>query len=224
MMKKYALLCIISIIIVAIGCTSGDNITGKTVATEPDIYEDAPAAEQKAENETDENQNEQQTEQIIQIKTGEEYHDKLVNDKPSKEIGNIGEFNFNPESIVSTSHNISLSLDKIRHEIKNEYWGKITGITLTVLNNGSVAFKPKALVLLYDEKDFKEEWLKPKAEIEFDIEKLHPGDHTTMEAIVNIAFDDIALAKHLKLVLVDSADIGNKPIVVVEKEFNPVLG
>ena len=76
---------------------------------------------------------------------------------------------------------------------------------------------------MYDEEDFKEEWLKPKAEIEFDIEKLYPGEHTTRDAIINIGFDDNALTKHFKLVLVDAADPANKPIVVVEKEFNPLF-
>src|SRR3989338_1371221 len=111
----------------------------------------------------------------------------------------------------------------VKLEIKDEYWGKITGITSTILNNGSHEFKPKLLVLMYDEEDFKEEWLKPKAEIEFDIEKLYPGEHTTRDAIINIGFDDNALTKHFKLVLVDAADPANKPIVVVEKEFNPLF-
>ncbi|MBI2541550.1 hypothetical protein HYV80_02475 [Candidatus Woesearchaeota archaeon] len=208
----------------AAGCSSGENVTGKAIAADPDIYEDAAAAKQKAKNETVESQIEPQAEQVIQIKTGEQYYDEIANDKPAKEIRNDKEFKFSPESIVSTQNNISLSLDKIKHEVKNEYWGKITGITLTVLNSGSMAFRPKALVLLYDEKDFKEEWLKPKAEIEFDIEKIYPGEHASIEAIVNIAFDEMALVKHFKLIIVDAADIGNKPLVVVEKEFNPLLG
>lgn len=220
MMKNNVLICIFLIMILVLGCDSGSNLTGKIAAAEPDIYENAQATELKTENETVENQTGPQAEQIIQIQTGEEFYNELVNDEPPRENINIEEFKFSPESIVTTSHNISLSLDKIKHEVKNEYWGKITGITLTVLNNGSAAFKPKALVLLYDEKDFKEEWLKPKAELIFDIEMLHPGDHMTVESIVNIAFDELALDKHFRLILVDSADIGNKPLVVVEKEFN----
>lgn len=132
----------------------------------------------------------------------------------------IEEFKFSPTSIVNTQHNISLSLDDLKHEIKSEYWGKITEITMTVLNKGDNTFKPKVLVLLYDEKDFKEEWLKPKAEIQFE-NQLNVGEHTTRQAIVNIAFDDINLTKNFKLILVNADDPGNKPIVVVENEFKP---
>lgn len=225
-MHKKLLIIFFIISVFALGCSSDDSITGGTAATEQDIYEDATAIEQQAGNQTIEETIEENhtDEQVIQIKTGEEYYDELINDEPPKENINIEEFKFSPESIVVTQHNISLSLDKIKHEIKSEYWGKITEITLTVLNNGSKEFKPKVLVLLYDEKDFKEEWLKPKAEIEFDIEKLYPNEHTTRDAIVSISFDDIALTKHFKLILVDASDLGNKPIVVVEKEFNPILG
>ena len=224
-MPKKLLVIFFIISVFALGCSSDGSVTGKAAATEQDIYDDAPSVEQQAENQTIEETIEENhtDEQVIQIKTGEEYYDELVNDEPPKYI-NTEEFKFGPDSIVSTQHNMSLSLDEIKHEIKSEYWGKITGITLTVLNNGSAAFKPKVLVLLYDEKDFKEEWLKPKAEIEFDIEKLYPNEHTTRDAIVSISFDDIALTKHFKLILVDAADPGNKPIVVVEKEFNPILG
>ena len=221
MPKNKILISIFLIIsIIALSCSS-NKTTGKTVATEPDIFEDAPQAENQTfiEENAEENQSE---EQVIQIKTGEEFYNEIISDEQPKE--KIEEFKFSPTSIVETQHNVSLSLDNIKHEIKNEYWGKITGITATVLNNGSKAFKPKLLVLLYDEKDFKEEWLKPKAEIDFDIEKLGVKEHATRDAIVNIAFDDNALTKHFKLVLVDAADPANKPIVVVEKEFNPILG
>jgi len=200
-----------------LGCTSSKTPAGEAIATEPDIYEDVPQIEQQA---VIEEGNEQQVEQVIQIKTEEEFYNKTIIDEKPKIEG----FKFSPTSIVSTQHNISLSLDKVKHEIKDEYWGKITGITLTVLNNGSSVFKPKVLVLLYDEEDFKEEWLKPKAEIGFDVEKLGFGEHFVRDAIVNIAFDDIGLTKHFKLVLVDYADPANKPIVVVEKEFSPLFG
>ena len=209
---------------IVLGCSKAP--TGEAIANEPNIYEDAPAIEQQAENQAaEEPAEENQTkEQEIKIQTGEEYYDELVNDEPSEEGIAAEEFNFSSESIVSTQNNISLSLDGIKHEIKSEYWGKIIEITATVLNKGHGAFKPKLLVLLYDERDFKEDWLKPKAEIGFDIAQLNPGEHTTRDAIVSISFDDISLTKHFRLILVDAADIGNKPLVVVEKEFNPVLG
>lgn len=200
------------------GCSSKNEATGK-IAAEPDIYEDTPVAEQQAVVEEGE---EKQAEQIIHIRTEEEFYDKTIVDEKPKE--KVEEFQFSPESIVSTQNNISLSLDNIKHELKSEYWGKITEITATVLNKGHGTFKPKLLVLLYDEKDFKEEWLKPKAEIEFDIEKLSAGSHIATQAIVNIAFDEIALTKHFKLILVDAADPGNKPVAVVEKELNPIIG
>ncbi|MBI2650660.1 hypothetical protein HYX04_05105 [Candidatus Woesearchaeota archaeon] len=234
-MHKKLLVIFFVISVLVLGCSSDDSITGRTAVDEPNIYEDAPAIEQQAENQTvqeiaEENQTTEETleenqtgEQNIQIQTGEEFYNELVNDEPSEESIAAEEFNFSSESTVSTQNNISLSLDGIRHEIKTEYWGKIIEITSTVLNKGHAPFKPKLLVLLYDEKDFKEDWLKPKAEIELDIAQLNPGEHTTRQAIVSISFDEIYLAKNFKLVLVDAADIGNKPLVVVEKEFNPVL-
>lgn len=215
------------ILIIATACSSKDNITGGTTLTVPDIYEDAPPIEEPSEEQLEPQTNESQETEAIQqneaeteiVKIGEEDTNIVVIlEQPEEE-----EFKFSPESIVSTQNNISLSLDSIKHEIKSEYWGKITAITATVLNKGNKAFKPKLLVILYDEKDFKEEWLKPKAEIEFELEKLNIGEHTTRDAIVSISFDDISLTKHFKLILVDAADPGNKPLVVVEKEFNPLL-
>ncbi len=224
-MTKKILVVLFIISIFVLSCSSKSETTGKA-ASEPSIYEDTPQvqteqeiqATAEAQAEQNETAEQQEIEEIVN-------ETKIISEGP-EEIATpkIKEFEFQPTSIVSTQHNISLSLDKITHEIKSEYWGKITGITLTVLNNGSKAFKPKVLAILYDEKDFKEEWLKPKAEINFDIEKLGVEEHVTRDAIVNIAFDDIALTKHFKLILVDAADPGNKPIVVVEKEFNPILG
>jgi|GEM_PF-5552489 len=212
MSKKILAVCLI-LLAMALGCSK--EPTGKTVAADPDIYE-APALEQENALNTEDNQS-GQPEQKIQIKTGEEYYDELINNSRPKE--KIEEFKFNPESTVSTQNNISLSIDNVKHEIKSKYWGKIMEITSTALNKGYAAFKPKLLILLYDEKDFKEEWLNPKAEIVFD-RQLIPGEHITTNSIVNIAFDDINLTKNLKLVLVDSADPGNKPLVVAEKIFD----
>lgn len=217
-MDKKIWIVFLMFLIFSSGCSSKNAATGK-IAAEPDIYEDIPVAKQQAAVEEDK---EEQAEQVIHIRTEEEFYNKTIADE--KPEGKAEEFQFSPESIVSTQNNISLSLDKIKHELKSEYWGKITEITATVLNKGHGAFKPKLLVLLYDEKDFKEEWLKPKAEIEFEIEKLSAGSHTEKQAIVNIAFDEIALTKHFKLILVDAADPGNKPVAVVEKEFNPITG
>lgn len=211
-MSKKILLVYLILLVLVLGCSK--EPTGKAIAIEPDIYEDSALEQEAVKNET--NQTEQ-PEQEIQIKTGEEYYNELINDNKPKE--NTEEFKFNPESIVSTQNSISLSIDNIKHEVKSIYWGKIVEVTATVLNKGNKTFKPKLLVLLYDEKDFREEWLKPKAEIVFD-NQLSQGDRTTTQAIVNIAFDDINLTKNFKLVLVDSADSGNKPLVVVEKNFD----
>ena len=218
MSNKILVSCLIFIIAV-LGCSK--TPTGQAVASEANIYEDAPAIEQQAGNQTiEEITEENQTdEQEIQIKTGEEYYDELVNDKHEESI-NTEEFKFSLGSIVSAQNNISLSLDGIKHEIKSEYWGKITEITFTILNNGNKAFKPKAIVILYDEKDPKEERFKPKAEINFDIEKLEIGGHAARDAIVSVSFDDIALTKKFELVVVDAADLGNKPLVVAEYDFN----
>lgn len=218
-----------------LGCSSKDNATGKAAEELVDIYEDdnytdnATIAEEIAAEETQIVENETITEDESIVENEYEQpqnnsNETLIVDEPQPYNNEeIEEFKFSPESNVSTQNNVSLSLDNLKHEIKSEYWGKIIEITSTILNRGNISFKPKLLVLLYDEKDFKDEWLKPKAEIDFDIEKLNPGEHITRQAIVSISFNDIGLSKNFKLVLVDAADPANKPIVVAEKEFNALL-
>ena len=213
------------LLIIAVGCNSGDDATGEAVATETNIYEDEPQIEESEEELENQSNETEEMEPAVELEANQtDYSEEFSNEtypleeepelKAEKSI-------FSPESIVSTQHNVSLSLDNMKHEIKSEYWGKIIEITSTVFNNGSKAFKPKLLVILYDERDFKEEWFKTKAEIEFDVQQLNVREHITRQAIVNVAFDDIALPKNFKLVLVDAADPGNKPIVVVEKQFVP---
>lgn len=234
--KKILILVILIVFIIAAGCNSDKEVTGKVTSTEPDIYEDKVVDNpgQELENQLNESQeNSEQSETQVNETEGEyveqqEFIENQTNETLEEietvyvETEDEG-FKFPETSIVSTQHNLSLSLDNIKHEIKSEYWGKITGIALTIFNNSTKSFKPKVLVLLYDEKDFKEEWFKPKAEIQFDIDKLNSGDHITKDAIVNIAFDDIYLTKKFELVLVDAADPANKAMVVVEKEFNPLI-
>ena len=216
--------------------TDGQMPTGKSAA---DIYEDGNFTAEKLDvdgqirqdNGVVSNESEEVLEASNETLDVAEAGENLSEQQPETAINETPiieqpkeaeEFKFSPGSIVSTQNNISLSLDDIKHEIKSEYWGKIIEITSTVLNNGYTPFKPKLLVLLYDEKDFKEEWLKPKAEIQFDIEPLKAGEHATRQAIVSISFDDITLTKNFKLILVDAADPGNKPLVVVETDFNPI--
>jgi len=127
------------------------------------------------------------------------------------------EFAFSPNSIVETQNGVSLSLDDFKYEIKGENWGKITEMTISVLNKGNRNLDPKVLVLLYDEKDSSKDKVIEKAEIEFDY--LYVGEHTTKKAITNIAFDDINLPKTLKVVLVRAFDNDNRGIVVIEREF-----
>ncbi len=222
-----------------IGGSDADSLTGQTAATTESIYEDGNFTAE----ELDVDGTIRPEDNIQWNETGEEFAElnetldtavieENISDGSFNETNatteeqiteeKIEEFKFSPNSIVATQNNISISLDYMKHEIKSEYWGKIIELTSTVLNKGNYSFKPKLLVLLYDEKDFKEEWLKPKAEIEFDIEKLNPGEHTERQAIVSISFDDIALPKNFKLVLVDAADPANKPLVVVEKEFKAI--
>lgn len=241
--EKFLAVSFLIIFIIAIGCTSNGKITGKAaeteenVVTEENVYDDVNkiADEQLYVNHTQELVENQS---YLTVESTVEQQNETVNSTNNITEAEINEslpiiqqldnktkeFEFSPNSLVGTHSNISLSLDNIEHEIKSEYWGKITGITTTVLNKGNKTFKPKVLVILYDEKDFKEEWFKPKAEIEFDIDKLNIGDHITKDAIINIAFDDINLTKNFKLILVDAVDIGNKAIVVVEKEFNARFG
>jgi len=127
------------------------------------------------------------------------------------------EFAFSPDSIVETQNGISLSLDDFKYEIKGENWGKITEMTISILNKGNNNLDPKVLVILYDEKDPSKEKVIKKAEIEFDY--LYVGEHTTKKAITNIAFDDIDISKTLKVVLVRAFDDNNRAIVVIEQEF-----
>lgn len=240
MNKKILACCALILLVFIAGCGRSETATGKAAST-LDIFEGGNFTAEKL----DVNGQIRRNNGVLSNESGEaseapnetsdiaEAEENFSVQKPETAINEAPvveqpkepeEFKFSLGSIVSAQNNISLSLDGIKHEIKSEYWGKITEITSTVLNKGHASFKPKLLVLLYDEKDFKEEWLKPKAEIQFDIEKLNAGEHATRQAIVSISFDDIGLNKSFKLVLVDAADPANKPIVVVEKEFNPILG
>ncbi|MEK6983166.1 MAG: hypothetical protein AABX33_01215 [Nanoarchaeota archaeon] len=246
--EKILAYCFLVGIVILAGCNSEDSSTGRSIAGEKTAYDvlkeiDLQAESQKIENksETGDNEIEKQikaNEEPSNMSLEAEFNETSVNvtgineaeEENSNDSNSIliadelskkaEEFKFDYFSTVNTQNNISISIDNIKHEIKSEYWGKIIEISMTILNKGNTSFKPKVLVLLYDEKDFKEDWLKPKAEINFDINQLNAGDHTTRQAIVNIAFDDINLTKAFKLVLVDAADPGNKPLVVVEKEFN----
>jgi len=128
-------------------------------------------------------------------------------------------FTFSSDSIVKTQNGISLSLDDFKYEIKGENWGKITEMTVTILNKGNNNLQPKVLVILYDDKDSTEDKVKTKAEIEFDIFGLGVGEHVTKKIITDISFNDIDLPKTLKVVLVDAYDWDNRAMVVVEKEF-----
>ncbi|MBI2653808.1 hypothetical protein HYX02_03270 [Candidatus Woesearchaeota archaeon] len=224
MLKEKIWISLLIILITILGCSSADKTTGKTIAAESDIYTENLTEEQVVQQEIQINNTQEITEQEIQINNTEEIAEQEITLQNETSVAEqeikVEEFKFSPTSIVNTQHNISLSLDDFKHEIKSVYWGKITEITMTVLNKGDKPFKPKVLVLLYDEKDFKEEWLKPKAEIQFE-KQLNAGEHTTRQAIVNMAFDDINLTKNFKLILVNADDPGNKPIVVVENEFKP---
>lgn len=111
-----------------------------------------------------------------------------------------------------------MSLDDFKYESKGS-WGKLTEITVTVLNNGNNNFQPKVLVMLYDDKDKKEDWFQAKEEIEFDIFGLGVNEHITKNVVTNIAFDNLDLPKKMKLVLVDAFDWSNRVIVTVDKEF-----
>lgn len=207
------------VLVVAIGCSSKNKVTGSTVATEPDIYEEPKQIEEQNITQVNETQEAEQSTDIQTAETQEANTTPSITEQAKEEPV---EFTFSPESIVSKQNNVSISIDNIKYEIKSQYWGKITEITTTVLNKGNMAFKPKVIVLLYDEADLqfsKEERTKPRAEIEFDIEKLNFGEHITKQAIVNIGFDNITLEKKFELLLVDATDPGNKPIVVAEKEF-----
>ena len=159
---------------------------------------------------------EQET-QKVQEKVQRTIEESLPVDEKAKE--KTEDFKFSPNSIVNTQNGITLSLDDFKYEIKGENWGKLTELTVTVLNKGNNAFQPKVWVFLYDENDRKEEWFQTKAEIEFDMWQLDIGEHVTKKAIVNIPFNGLNITKKLELALLNSYEFGNKPIVVVEKEF-----
>ncbi len=212
------------VLAIAAGCSS-DEPTARVVSPEDSIIEDEPVFEQidklrgglagdhAGDQDSETPEVEQQENQTL-TESNETKEVVVIEEEPEEE------FKFPGTSIVSTQHNISLALDKLDHEIKGDNWGKVIGITATVLNKGAEAFKPRLIVLLYDEADFKEEWLKPKAQIDFDIEKLEIGEHITREAIVNIAFNDLNLTKNFKMILVDADDPGNKAKAIVETDFN----
>ena len=84
----------------------------------------------------------------IEEQTVQEFEQEIEAQKVEDE-----EFAFSPNSIVETQNNISLSLDDFKYEIKGENWGKITEMTISILNKGNNNLDPKVLVLLYDEKD-----------------------------------------------------------------------
>ena len=247
-LKRFRIIISSTIIILVVAIALGmyffirggdDSLTGRTATATESIYEDGNFTAEKLDVDGQIRQDNgvvsNESEEALEASNGtldvvgagenlsEQQPETAINETPViKQLKEAEEFKFNPESIVSTQNNISLSIDNIKHEVKNEYWGKIIEITATVLNKGHGAFKPKLLVLLYDEKDFKEEWLNPKAEIQFDIDKLNRGEDTTRQAIVSISFDDIYLTKNFKLVLVDAADPANKPLVVAETNFEPL--
>jgi len=152
-------------------------------------------------------------------KTGEQTNQAIQEFEQEIEAQKVEdeEFAFSRNSIVETQNGISLSLDDFKYEIKGENWGKITEMTISILNNGNSNLDPKVLVILHDENDPSEDRVIKKAEIEFDY--LYVGEHTTKKAITNIAFDDIDLPKILKVVLVRAFDDNNRAIVVIEKEF-----
>lgn len=159
----------------------------------------------------------QEIQQQIDTRMQKAIDDSLTADEKTKE--QTKSFEFNKNAIVNSKNGISLSLDDLNYEIKGDNWGKITEITVTILNNGNNDFKPEILVFLYDEKDRKEEWFQTKAKIEFDIWNLQVGEHITKKAIVNIPFDDLNLTKKFELALLEGFQFDNKPIVVVEKDF-----
>ena len=199
----------LALLVIAVSCSilissNADKIQEKANEVVQDYEQEVEKEMQKIGE-----QIEKQTEQILD--------ETLPYDEKAKEKDEG--FKFNPNSIVETRNGISLSLDNLKYEIKGENWGKITEITTTILNKGNNNFQPKVIVLLYDEKDPKEEWVKIKAEIEFDIYGLDVGEHITKKAITDIGFNDLNLSKQLKVVLVDAYDWTNRAVVVVEKEF-----
>lgn len=158
----------------------------------------------------------EEAQQQFQTQIQKTIDSSLPIDEKSKE--KTEDFKFSSTSVVNTQNGISLSLDDFKYELKTD-WGKITEITVTVLNKGNNAFHPKVLIFLYDEKDRKEEWFQTKAEVEFDMWQLGIGEHVTKKVIMNIPFNDINLTKKLEMALVDTYTFDYKPLVVVEKDF-----
>lgn len=160
----------------------------------------------------------EETQNQVISKMEESYQKSLPIDEQNKQKNE--EFSFSPKSIVNSQNGLSLSLDDYKYDLKTD-WGKITEITVTVLNQGNNEFQPKVIVLLHDSKDGPEEWGQTKAEIDFDVWQLGVGEHVTKKALVSIPFNDINLTKTLQIVLVDAYDFSNRAVVVTETEFNP---
>lgn len=244
-MPKYKVLACFFLFVLAIAAScSSDEPTARVVSPEESLFEDEPVfdkvdkireglAEDQVDNQSEEviEIDQQPEEQSIAEQAAQDENQTLAEFNETEEVAEEiavvkeepkEEFKFPGTSIVNTKDGISLAIDKIEHEIKGDNWGKIIGITATVLNQGVESFRPRLIVVLYDEKDFKEEWFKPKAEIDFGIGALKAGEHTTKDAIVNVAFNDINLTKNFRAILTDADDPGNKAKVVVETEFNAI--
>ncbi len=196
------------------GCTKkGNLITGSTIAFENEIEI----------GNMNEKTNQTNTNKEISGFSNLSEGDNNITDKNITETNQLSkekepqDFTFSSSSVVNSQRGIFISIDDVKYEIKED-WGKITGIETTVLNKGDGSFKPKIVVLLYDEGDSMEEWLKPKAQVEFD-DELNPGGHITKQVIVNLAFNDLNLTKNLKLILTDGSIETHKALVVVEKKF-----
>ncbi|MBI1936230.1 hypothetical protein HYS31_07365 [Candidatus Woesearchaeota archaeon] len=148
---------------------------------------------------------------------------KIVQENPGTLTNKImeqkEEFKFSPNSFVATQNGISISLDNYTFVKKGDDWGKIVDMTVTVLNKGNDPINPKALVVLHDDNDKKDEWIQPKAEINFDTWSLAVGDHITKKVTTNIAFNEINLTKRLTLVLTGKYDFDNSALVALDKDI-----
>jgi len=107
---------------------------------------------------------------------------------------------FKSSKSKNTQNGVTLSIDDYKIEIKGTDFAKITKIKFTILNEGTDETFANVKAFLWDSNDDIKQKSAAKAEISVD-GWVESGKYKTVEAPVNIAFNDIALDKTLKLVV-----------------------
>lgn len=119
---------------------------------------------------------------------------------------------------VNTNKGVTLAFDDYKTEVKNDNFGKVTEISLTILNEGTTKIYPEIRVFIYDQNDKATERANVKETIKID-GSLAPGKYTYVTVPVNIGFTEPKVQKTLKLTAVEQFEYPAKLYVSVEKEI-----